>query len=57
MGKKLTTKQQKPIKWVGFFVSTSQLHNPIKGIGDVHARLIHSDGVDGFSDSNLKNIW
>lgn len=33
------------------------IHNPSKGkIGDAHARLIHPNGVDGFSDSNLKNL-
>lgn len=42
----------KSIREEGFDV----IHNPSKGIGDSHARLIHPDSTDGFSDGNLKNL-
>nr|WP_237397876.1 RHS repeat-associated core domain-containing protein [Gilliamella sp. Lep-s35] len=42
----------KSIRDAGFDV----IHNPTKGIGDAHARLIHPDGADGFSNNNLKKL-
>ena len=42
----------KSIREAGFDV----IDNPTKSIGDAHARLIHPDGADGFSNSNLKKL-
>jgi RHS repeat-associated protein len=32
------------------------IHNPTNNLGDVHARLIHPQGVNGFSDPNLDKL-
>lgn len=48
----ITEIDAKSIREVGFDV----IHNPSKGIGDSHARLIHPDGADGFSETNLKKV-
>ncbi|NVK65942.1 MAG: RHS domain-containing protein, partial [Flavobacteriales bacterium] len=42
----------KKIREAGFDV----IHDPTKRLGDAHARLIHPNGVDGFSDANKSNL-
>lgn len=49
---KISEINAKSIREAGFDV----IHNPTKGIGDAHARLIHPDGVSGFNDNNLKKL-